>query len=202
MTAMLSFGVPTISGVTVVWDQATANQPLTLIKEVDSGSTQARAELWGLVAPASGAHTLTVSWMTFSDIYLDVCSWTGVDQTGGTTSFPGSTSVMGSLAGTSTIPITVTSAVGDYVLAVYSMAGSGVTSVDQTPVPGYGASGFDNTGSGCCNAAANQATGAASVTLTANYATTFFAVGAATNIKAAGSAPTSAPLMQLLGVGP
>lgn len=97
LTAALVFDNKSVSGVSVVYDPAGANQPLSLIRsEVTTGS-YGRAELWGLVAPATGASkTVRVSWTGSSDIVFSATSWTNVDQTGGTTSFARATSNTGS----------------------------------------------------------------------------------------------------------
>ncbi|MGE5715357.1 MAG: hypothetical protein ACM369_01805, partial [Acidobacteriota bacterium] len=56
-----------------------------------------RVELWGLVAPATGASkAVRVSWTGSSDIAFSATSWTNVDQTGGPTSFAHATSNTGS----------------------------------------------------------------------------------------------------------
>lgn len=195
LVVVLNFGVATISGLTVVWDSGGANQSLTQINTANgTGGVVARADLWGLVNPVIGNKTLTVSWTTASDIYVDACSFAGVDQTGGATSFPNSTSVTGSGILT-TLSTTVTSAIGDYVLAGFTVTGSGFSSVNNTQVF------IDNTGAGCCNAAANNAIGAASVTMTGNFGAATSSAAVGTDIKAAASGGAACPALALLGVG-
>jgi hypothetical protein len=208
MTAFIILGqtstVPS-TGLTIVWDQATTNQSLSQIVTASGAAVIPRAALWGYAnggAPlTSGAHTLTASWLVASDVYIQVCSWTGVDQTGGATSFPNSASVGNTNSTVTSMSIPVTSAVGDYVVAAWAAGGSGFSAVNETPVPGFGASGWDN-GAVCCNAAANQATGASTVTLTSTFGGTNAWAGVATDIKASGASPSRAPTLMLLGVGP
>ena len=111
LTAALVFDNKSVSGVSVVYDPAGANQPLSLIRsEVTTGS-YGRAELWGLVAPATGtSKTVRVSWTGSSDIAFSAVSWTNVNQTGGATSFAHATSNTGSTDPT-ILNVQITSAV-------------------------------------------------------------------------------------------
>jgi len=110
LVAQVTFNVKTVSAITVKWDPASTNQTVALIKTANGTGSDGRADLYGLVAPTSGNKTLRVSWTTASDIVMNAVAWTGVDQTGGVTSFPNSTSA----TGTSVTPsVTITSAVGN-----------------------------------------------------------------------------------------
>ena len=125
LTAALVFDNKSVSGVSVVYDPAGANQPLSLIRsEVTTGS-YGRAELWGLVAPATGtSKTVRVSWTGSSDIAFSAVSWTNVNQTGGATSFAHATSNTGSTRPT-ILTSRLTSALHDVtsIPAVAAMAG-------------------------------------------------------------------------------
>lgn len=102
-------GIATASAsITVKWDTAGANQSATVIKSAVNGAT-AKAELWGLVAPASGNKILTAAWTNSSEFNLNCFAVTGADQTGGVTTFPNSVSA----TGTGSPTITIASAVGD-----------------------------------------------------------------------------------------
>ena len=96
------------TSISVKWDVAGANQTCTLIKSAVNGST-AKAELYGLVAPASGNKIVTVSWTGSAEFNVSAFAVTGADQTGGVTTFPHSTSA----SGTGSPTITITSAVGN-----------------------------------------------------------------------------------------
>jgi hypothetical protein len=102
--------------VTGNWDQLGTPQALTLIvgRNNTGGATGGGAELWGLVNPTSGAKQVKFQWTGSSDVYVNGTAFADVDQTGGATSFPHSTSQVGSF-GTITMPIT--SAVGNYTVA-------------------------------------------------------------------------------------
>lgn len=83
--------------------------------------------LWGLKAPATGAHNVVVSTGGPPDsVACGSLSFTGVDQTTPTSNFTTAT-------GTSANPaVTVSSAVNDFVVAVCIDAGSTSLTVDQT----------------------------------------------------------------------
>lgn len=76
------------------WDDGASNQNLTLIASGITANGQI-TKLWGLVAPISGNKTLQLTWTNVTEIGMAAVSWTGVDQTGGTTSFPNSASATG-----------------------------------------------------------------------------------------------------------
>lgn len=98
---------------TVTWDFGGSAQPCALVTgaSADSTGTNARGELWSLVNPVSGAKTLKAAWTGASDVCINGVSWTGVDQTGGATSFPHGTSAASAV--NNTPGVTVTSATGN-----------------------------------------------------------------------------------------
>jgi hypothetical protein len=82
--------------------------------------------LFGLVNPASGAQTLSLSWTSGGSpqIYLAAASFTGVNQTGGTASFAN----FASASGTNNAPtLTVTSATGNMVVASFTDSNGTIT---------------------------------------------------------------------------
>jgi hypothetical protein len=93
------------SSITATWDSGGTNQAMTQLALFTPGSSGASG-IWGLVAPTSGNKTLAVSWTTANESYIAGISFTGVDQTGGTTSFPNA-------ATGSATSLTIPSAVGD-----------------------------------------------------------------------------------------
>lgn len=99
VVAQLCLSLKTASAVTVNWDQLGTPVALTLIKTANGGGTVARAELWGLINPVSGAKQMKAAWTGASDVVLNQTSWTNVHQSGGATSFPDSTSGIGSSTG-------------------------------------------------------------------------------------------------------
>lgn len=158
LVVQLLLSLKTASAVTVTWDNGASNQACTLIVTANGGGATGRAELWGLVAPVSGAKTLRAAWTGSSDVVINGVSWTGVDQTGGATSFPHSTSTTGSgISGAGVGSITVTSAVGNAVM-MNTAANSGNWSA-----PTQTATFTDNTPASM-STAGQRAAGAASVT--------------------------------------
>lgn len=97
------------TGVSVVWDQAGANQALTLIQATSDAAARS-VQLWGLVAPVSGNKIIKASWTNVVNAILNGTSFTGVNQTGGATSFAHAATNTGT--GTSA-SLSVTSATGN-----------------------------------------------------------------------------------------
>jgi hypothetical protein len=138
------------------WDQLGTPQALAQVPSAAATNT-GRVELWGLVNPTSGAKQLKVSWTTSRDVYVNQLSYTGVDQTGGATSFPHGTSATGT-GNNPTASVTVTSATNNAVVAAHFSAGS-FLSVNNTQTF------LDNVAANA-SGAGNRAAGAATVTLT------------------------------------
>lgn len=178
-------GSPVTDAITAVWDPAGANQPMIAIVGTDAnvaGTFNGRTIMFGLVNPtpkssAAGAVIrFTKSGATAYSGYASGTSFTGVNQTGGTTSFANGTT---NTATSSNESVTVTSAVGNFTKAVHAPLGPVVNSVSPTQLF------IDNSGV-LGNGAANYATGAASVSLTAALATSGLWLSAGVNIVAAG----------------
>jgi len=104
-----AFATSGVTDIAVTWDPSGANQPLTQIATLNSAGSGI-TELWGLVNPTSGNKTLRVTWTTSTTAIINAVSWTGVDQTGGTTSFPNATTGTGS---GNVHSLTITSALGN-----------------------------------------------------------------------------------------
>ncbi len=141
-----------------------------------------RVELWGLspIGAHTGAKTFSVSWSGgAAQTIIQGLSWTGVNQTGGTTTFNTTNSATGNNAGPATVNIV--SQVGDAVLADFITDNAGhfvATNNTQLFV--------DNTPTSYC-AAGNRAAGAGSVTMSCTVdAVTGWTVAVA-NILAAGA---------------
>lgn len=144
------------ASVTVTWDVGGTNQALTLIGTATVPATNMNTRLYGLVNPVSGTKTLTISYSVTDSVLSCVTSYTGVNQTGGTTSFPNFTTATGN---STTNSITITSATGDMAVATHVNGSAGYLSTNGTNI--YILSGTNISG------AANQAAGAATVNLTA-----------------------------------
>jgi hypothetical protein len=186
---------PVTTVTSVTWDNGGTNQAMASIgaTNVTSGTNQFRVELWGLVAPTSGQKTLHVVISgTTSDVYIDEVSFTGVDQTGGATSFANVTSNSATTASTETI--TVTSAVGN--IGVVNWIGDVSMS---TPGAGETAIYLDTSGS-ITSAAGARKPGAAGTITQTNSANNNAWAGVAVNVVAAAVAASGGTL-PMMGVG-
>src|SRR5262245_28600062 len=141
----------------VTWDSTGSPQALTRITSYTNETDFSKAitiELWGLVNPTSGNKTLTVTWSSTSQTAGAILgiSFTGADQTGGTTTFANATTATDFSGASTTSSVTVSSAVGNLVVAQHLLnTGSAqFSSVNNTEI-------FLDT-----LAAANRAAGAAS----------------------------------------
>lgn len=187
-----------VTATAVHWDSAGTNQLMTSIGAATNTTGAVRAELFGLIAPTSGNKNVNITWTGGSDeIQIYAVSWTGVNQTGGATSFAHLTTGNNqSLASNGVLTLNVTSAVGNAVIAgfVNDFTWATPTPCNQTQL--YASNG--GTLAGC----ANRAAGAASVSMTAtNGASADNGAGVGCDIVAAGAgaafmAPPTKPILQ------
>lgn len=139
--------------VTVTWDSGGTNQGMTPIVS-QTATSGCVASLYGLIAPTPGAKTLRVTTTNTVEISINATSYAHVDQTGGVTTFPNSTSA----TATSTTPaVTLTSAPGNMTVAGANCATVVPGSPTQTLL-------FQVNGAGASNYGGTEAKGAASVT--------------------------------------
>ena len=161
--------------VTVTWDQGGSNQALTLIKD-QANTGDRRASLYGLVNPAQGNKTLRITHSNTIGLIVNATSYYNVDQTGGVTTFPNSTSATGT--GTSAA-LSITSTSGRATVSVMS-APTGTGTTDQTLL-------WFMTGAGSQDGGASENVGGGTVTHTWTiWNVAWVVVGA--DIKAAGGA--------------
>lgn len=157
LIVQIAFSVKAVTSIVVTWDSGGSNQDVPLIvsqQNTAAGVNGGLVGLWGLANPISGAKTLKVVWNAVtSDIYLNHTAFTGVDQTGGATSFPHSTSQTGSFGA---VTLAITSAVGNWTVS-HIVEDLGSISLN-TQTLAY----IDN--ALAIGAGAEHATGAASVT--------------------------------------
>lgn len=149
------FSLETLTGLTIRWDELGTPQSMAQIITANGLGLISRADLWGLVAPTSGAKQAKAAWTGVSDVYINPTSFTGVDQTGGATSFPNSASATGTAIPSSPFSLAITSAVGDFTVAAESQDVGSVSTATQTT------NFLSNALS--CDGASTRATGAASV---------------------------------------
>jgi hypothetical protein len=118
LTVLVVYDGTTIaSSLAITWDFGGSNQALSQIAiQSISGETVA---IWGIVAPTTGNKTLNAAWTGHSDFKMVAIAWSGVDQTGGATSFPGAVGATATNTGPATG--TITSASTDFTVACTSM---------------------------------------------------------------------------------
>lgn len=138
----------------VTWNGV--NCPLIGTINTASGNN-GRVDLYGLVNPASGNHSLVATWLTTScQAMLYGVSFSGVNQTGGTTSF----AHFGSSATATAAPsVAITSATGNAVVGAFTTDAPGtISSTGNTNL-------FIDNGGANIDGAAEYASGAASVSV-------------------------------------
>lgn len=169
-----------VSGLSAHWDSAGTNQAMTLLasQALAGGTGVGYVAIFGLANPTSGAKTLSLTWTTSTQCTCAAVSFTGVDQTGGTTSFPHAASNTGTTG--TTASVTITSATNNMVVAMHASQFQAMNSVNNTQIF------LDGTLTG--NYGANRAAGAASVSMTATLAASDIWGSVGTDILAAGSA--------------
>ena len=179
-------------GLSVTTPTATwGSQTMTLLGNVLGAAAVPNIAIFGLVNPASGNNNLLAGWTGNRNGFICAQSYSGVLQTGGTTTWPNL--VTGSTIGVTTKTATVTSATSHQPTAMFSAVAT-VTSVNNTQI--YNESVANDMG------AANFGAGAASVALTANFAasTTAQSIGI-DMVNAVIAAVTGKNPLPLLGVG-
>lgn len=125
VAGLMVFWSSTVGVLTVKWDAAGTNQTLTAITGATATSSDgAISILYGLVAPTSGAKTLTVSATQPFFINVSILTVTGANQTGGTTTF---THGAGAINSDNPARLTVTSATTNLVYALGSCFGQTFT---------------------------------------------------------------------------
>jgi hypothetical protein len=118
--------------------------------------------MYGLIAPASGNKTLTISWTGNNEAHACAIAFTGVDQTSVAVAFPHGTNCQPYHLYRLPTSVTVTSATGNMVVACHEQNVATFSAVNQTSLA------IDNTGPNLA-VAANYASGAATVTLTGTF---------------------------------
>lgn len=189
LVVQIAWGIlPT--AISVHWDSAGTNQLMTSIGAATNTTGIGRVELFGLIAPTAGNKNISVTWTgATSDIDIFGVSWTGVDQTGGATSFAHVTTANNqSLASNGVLTLNITSATGNAVMAAFNndFSWASPTATNQTQL-------FLSNG-GTIADCASRAAGAASVSMTAtNGATADNASAVGCDIVASGAAVFVSP---------
>lgn len=131
------FGGSAPTSISATWDSGGTSQAMSLITSQQDGAGVEIISAYGLVAPTSGAKTLLVSWTnTAAGVEMFAESFTGVNQTGGVTTFANAVTLTGtknSNVNENTSPLAVTNASGDMVIWGWCTDGS-INSTSQTQV--------------------------------------------------------------------
>lgn len=196
LVVQITFSAKTITGLGCVWDSGGTNQSMTAIPGASGASagTAGFVNFFGLVAPTSGAKTLKCTWdATASDYTVIGLDYTGVNQTGGATSFPNGACATGN---STTASLALTSALNNQTVAGAG-ANNTISSV-STQTSLY----IDNVPTNVSGSASREtaAGGAASVTHTWAVVSTQWVV-CGTDIQAAAGGGGCTPTLALLGVG-
>lgn len=146
-------GIGTVTGVT--YNGVAMTQVVTTADSF-AGGPYTRAYLFRLVAPATGAHAVAVTFSGAQGIVVGAQGFKGVDQTTPVSNSDSATSGAGTSA---TATVAVTSAVGEYTIDTVTAA-AGLSAPTQTQLWVLGST----TGFGFNFGAGSEATGAGSVT--------------------------------------
>lgn len=161
----------------------------------DENVTAISVWIGGLINPASGNNTLAINWTTSGQVAVIAIALSGVNQTGGTTSFANGVNASTSPTGATTVSNVVTSAVNNMVFGTWAQSGSGsFSSLNQTQL-------YVDNGGALMDDGANSAAGASSVTLTGTFSVSGISVlFAGVNVVAAAGSSCILSLA-LLNVG-
>lgn len=107
--------------ITATWNGVSC----TNIIQLDTSHTAGSVALFGIVNPASGNQTFSITTVNSCQAAIVGVSFSGVNQTGGTTSFANSTSKDLTIGTSSSTTMTVTTANGDYTFCMGSYGTDG-----------------------------------------------------------------------------
>lgn len=160
-----------------------------------------RAAIFGVVAPASGTHNLVVTAATLAwGGSVQGTSFTGANQTGGTTTFAHQNSSDNGNSLTTSFSLAITTANGNYTYACAAMGAATTTGFTFTPGNIYvDATGFGNT-NGATPAAAQNASTTTSTTYSISQSISDFVGIAGIDIVAAAGAVVDADASRLYRV--
>lgn len=190
------------TNISVVWDSGGTNQTMTLLTskaDPSAGANGNQVFIYGLRNPTAGNKTLAVSWTTSLWFAGNAISFTGSETSSDAAAFPHTNTATG--AGTTSLSISITSAVGNWTVGGYvSLNGTGTTNHTLW---------FDSSTAGLFtndNVLSQQATGAATVTFTDTWTGNAGWGAAAIDIAASGATPAAAAVssatLMMMGVGP
>jgi hypothetical protein len=147
-------GISAMGSAAITWD---TTQNMVLISSYTDSNTQT-VSLFGLVNPDSGNKSSVATWTGSTEAFLQCQSYTGVNQIGGTTTFPPAACTHATSAAPS---ITVTSQTGDETVSgVVSGLSFAISAVSATQLfLNHGAGSIEGGGSYTAGSASNVMTG-------------------------------------------
>lgn len=177
----------TVGGVAGATFSATFNGvTCTVIKRYDMGNGVCSLSLFGVIAPASSAHDLVVT-TTNSCIGAAIgVSYTGVNQTGGTTTWPNTNVFDNNPSNGTSGTVTITTTNGNYTFCMCALGSTTASGTNVTPGNIFiDTSGVLLTDIGVNAGAAHNASTGTSTVYTGTNGTTDFIVLVGTDIVAA-----------------
>lgn len=117
--------VPT--AITFTWNSTAL--PLIASTSLGTSGAASNVQIYGMVNPTSGTLAFSGSWTGTREYTMMLVAYTGVDQTGGATSFPHGTTASGTSV---TAATTITTANGNAVIGCYGNSGTNWSAVSNT----------------------------------------------------------------------
>ena len=176
LLAPIMFSQSTLPTGTACTYNSTSMTEITATLESDSNET-ATSVMYGLLAPASGSHSLTCSWTGNQEAHLTAISFTGVNQGSIAAAFPNGTGINHPGGTASPISVTITSATGHYVVANFAQNCTSFGAVSGTQF------GKDDVTGPNLGVVAGYNTGAATVTQTAAFSGTCAQVASGVDVS-------------------
>jgi len=184
-----------VTSPSVTWDTGGTNQACTAVTGAAASNT-AQAQIWGLVNPTTGAKATKAQWTTSADVVINQISWSGVDQTGGATSFPNGASGTGN-SNSDSVSVTGTST-STAIVACFATKTGSYTATSNTNA-------FTNNTPSTMSSAGNykvpSASGANSMTATQDAVGLWAAAGCEIAAAGGASAASLVGFLAMLGAG-
>ncbi len=172
------------------WDQAGTPQALEVLQAPIASANGQFVGIFGLVNPTTGNKALRLTWTNASEVAMNAVAFDGVDQTGGTTSFPNAATATGN---TASATITITRPSNGAILAISACGtANGHSSVSATQLLLFSGAGAIDAG-GSYSLASGTYTG----TLTGTDQWVAAAVGVAAAVTVSTTIEWKAPAVQL-----
>lgn len=160
-----------------------------------NGGCSCAGILYAGLAPASGSHTLSISWTGTLEAHATIVSFAGVNQTSVATAFPNGTFTVNNTATASPLTKAVTSATGNMVVAAAGEQTSSWGTISGNLIA------KDDTTGPQTTYASNYTAGAATVNPSFAFGTASVGIIIATDVLAASGGSSTPGLRTTMGVG-